>query len=55
MRNSLEQAVIVFFGDHQPHLPDSFYFQMTGKIPARFYKEEALKKIRDTVSYLGEL
>ena len=39
-----EQAVIVFFGDHQPHLPDSFYFQMTGKIPAGFTKEEALKK-----------
>ena len=39
-----EQAVIVFFGDHQPHLPDSFYFQMTGKIPAGFSREEALKK-----------
>ena len=41
-----EQAVIVFFGDHQPHLPDSFYFQMTGKIPAGFTKEEALKNTR---------
>lgn len=41
-----EPTVIVLFGDHQPRLPDAFYYQMTGKVPVQYTAEEAMTKYR---------
>lgn len=45
-----EPSLIVFFGDHQPHLPDTFYGKVMDKLPVQFSQEDVLKKHR--VPYL---
>lgn len=39
-----EPTVILLFGDHQPHLSDSFYEKVVGKPPKLFSQEEVMKK-----------
>lgn len=39
-----EPTVILLFGDHQPHLSDSFYEKVVGKPPKFFSQEEVMKK-----------
>ncbi len=39
-----EPVLIVFFGDHQPHLPDAFYAHVMGKLPVQFAWEDARKE-----------
>lgn len=39
-----EPVLIVFFGDHQPHLPDTFYGKVMDKLPVQFSQEDVLKK-----------
>lgn len=43
-QNVDEPVIILLFGDHQPHLPDSFYLHMTGKEPLQFTQEDTMKK-----------
>jgi len=42
--NVEEPTVIVFFGDHQPHLPDEFYKKVLGTVPDLFTQEQAMQK-----------
>ena len=39
-----EPVMIVLFGDHQPHLKDLFYKEVTGSVPDVFSQEQVLKK-----------
>ena len=39
-----EPAIILVFGDHQPHLPDSFYEKLFGKNPVQFSREDSMKE-----------
>lgn len=39
-----EPTAIVIFGDHQPHLPDGFYEQVTGKTPLGMTAEDSIRK-----------
>lgn len=39
-----EPAIILLFGDHQPHLSDSFYQAVTGSVPSLFSQEQVMKK-----------
>lgn len=39
-----EPTIIVLFGDHQPHLPDSFYQELFGKTPLQFDQNDIMKK-----------
>ncbi len=39
-----EPTVILIFGDHQPHLPDSFYEELFGKNPVQFDREDSMKE-----------
>ncbi len=39
-----EPTIIVLFGDHQPHLPDSFYQEVLGKTPLQFDQDDSMKK-----------
>ena len=39
-----EPTMIVLFGDHQPHLQDSFYKYVTGVNPVQFDKEKIMKE-----------
>lgn len=39
-----EPTLIVLFGDHQPHLPDSFYQEVMGLAPDFFTREQNMKK-----------
>ncbi|MDE6851052.1 MAG: sulfatase-like hydrolase/transferase [Lachnospiraceae bacterium] len=39
-----EPTLIVFFGDHQPHLPDGFYGHVMDKFPVQFELEDVMKE-----------
>ena len=39
-----EPVMVVLFGDHQPHLKDSFYKEVTGSVPDVFSQEQVMKK-----------
>ncbi len=39
-----EPVMVVLFGDHQPHLKDSFYKTVTGSFPDVFSQEQVMKK-----------
>lgn len=39
-----EPTLIVFFGDHQPHLPDAFYGHVMDKFPVQFELEDVMKE-----------
>lgn len=39
-----EPVIILLFGDHQPHLPDSFYQSVMGKNPIQFTRDDIMKK-----------
>lgn len=39
-----EPVMVVLFGDHQPHLNDSFYKEVTGSVPDVFSQEQVMKK-----------
>lgn len=39
-----EPTIIFIFGDHQPHLSDSFYETVVGKVPELFSQEQVMKK-----------
>lgn len=39
-----EPTVILIFGDHQPHLPDSFYEKLFKKNPVQYDMEDSMKK-----------
>lgn len=39
-----EPTLIVFFGDHQPHLPDAFYSHVMGKFPVQFEWGDVMKE-----------
>lgn len=39
-----EPVMIVLFGDHQPHLKDLFYKEVTGSVPDVFSQEQVMKK-----------
>lgn len=39
-----EPSLIVFFGDHQPRLPDTFYGKVMSKLPVQFSQEDVMKK-----------
>jgi len=39
-----EPTIIVFFGDHQPHLPDGFYKEVMGAVPDLFTREQTMQK-----------
>lgn len=39
-----EPTMIVLFGDHQPHLADSFYKKVMGTLPEQFSKEQVMEK-----------
>ena len=41
-----EPVMVVLFGDHQPHLKDSFYKEVTGSVPDVFSQEQVMKKHR---------
>lgn len=41
-----EPTMIVLFGDHQPHLADSFYEKVMGVMPDQFSKEQVMKKYK---------
>ena len=41
-----EPTMIVIFGDHQPHLPDSFYQAVMGKTPDSFTQAENMLKYK---------
>lgn len=43
-QNVDEPTVIVFFGDHQPHLPDGFYEEVMGAVPDLFTREQTMQK-----------
>lgn len=43
-KNVDEPVAILLFGDHQPHLPDSFYKHIMGKEPLQFTQEDTMKK-----------
>lgn len=43
-KNVDEPVIIILFGDHQPHLSDSFYTHMMGKEPLQFTQEDTMKK-----------
>lgn len=43
-KNVDEPVIILLFGDHQPHLPDSFYLHIMGKEPLQFTQEDTMKK-----------
>lgn len=43
-KNVDEPVVILLFGDHQPHLLDSFYVHVTGKNPVQFTQEDTMTK-----------
>lgn len=43
-KKSDEPAIILVFGDHQPHLPDSFYEKLFGKNPVQFSREDSMKE-----------
>lgn len=43
-KNADEPVIIILFGDHQPHLPDSFYTHIMGKEPLQFTQEDTMKK-----------
>lgn len=48
--NVSEPVLIVLFGDHQPHLPDDFYYHVMNKLPVQFGTEDVMKQYR--VPYL---
>ncbi|MBR1743615.1 MAG: LTA synthase family protein [Lachnospiraceae bacterium] len=39
-----EPTMILLFGDHQPHLADSFYKEIMGKVPGLFSEEQVMEK-----------
>lgn len=39
-----EPTLLVFFGDHQPHLPDAFYGHVMDKFPVQFELEDVMKE-----------
>ena len=39
-----EPTIILMFGDHQPHLPDLFYYKVMGKLPDDMNQEETMQK-----------
>ncbi len=39
-----EPTLLVFFGDHQPHLPDAFYDHVMDKFPVQFELEDVMKE-----------
>ena len=39
-----EPTIILLFGDHQPHLPDSFYQDVFGKTPLQFDQGDSMKE-----------
>ena len=39
-----EPVMVVLFGDHQPHLKDLFYKEVTGSVPDVFSQEQVMKK-----------
>ena len=39
-----DPTIILLFGDHQPHLPDSFYQELFGKLPVQFTHDDTMKK-----------
>lgn len=39
-----EPVMVVFFGDHQPHLPDFFYKKLMGKLPDEMDQEDSMKR-----------
>ncbi|MCD7825209.1 MAG: LTA synthase family protein [Clostridiaceae bacterium] len=39
-----EPVLILLFGDHQPHLPDSFYRDVMGTDPDQFTQEQVMQK-----------
>lgn len=39
-----EPVMVVLFGDHQPHLKDLFYKEVTGSVPDIFSQEQVMKK-----------
>lgn len=39
-----EPTIILLFGDHQPHLPDSFYQDVFGKTPLQFDQSDSMKE-----------
>lgn len=39
-----EPTMIVLFGDHQPHLSDSFYQYVMGNVPSLFSQEQVMKE-----------
>lgn len=45
-KNVDEPVIILLFGDHQPHLPDSFYQDVMGKNPLQFTQEDTMKKYK---------
>ena len=43
-KNADEPVIILLFGDHQPHLPDSFYNNLMCKMPLDFTQEDTMLK-----------
>lgn len=41
-----EPTIVVFFGDHQPKLPDSFYKELLGKANDKLTDEELMEKYK---------
>lgn len=39
-----EPTLLLFFGDHQPHLPDTFYGHVMDKFPVQFELEDMMKE-----------
>ncbi len=42
--NANEPVIVLLFGDHQPHLPDSFYQKIKGKNPLQFTQKDTMEK-----------
>jgi len=45
-KNADEPVIILLFGDHQPHLQDTFYKAVMGKEPLQFTQEDTMKKYK---------
>ncbi len=43
-REVSEPTLILFFGDHQPHLSDRFYGHVMNKFPTQFEEEDVMKE-----------
>lgn len=43
-RDVPEPTLIVLFGDHQPHLPDDFYYRVMNKLPVQFGTDDVMKE-----------